>query len=325
MGYVRAAWRDPVGSGVWAQLQAASQVSSKTNPATASGLSGPRVAADSGDTTVSQGEYLAAAGINRAGLKLSGHLRGRSRLGELDVAPLARAEYAAGLLTVSGYAGSSIDGRSVWSGRGQVVPFSWIRVSASAGMTPASGSASPRFASSADVAIAVRGRWISGGLRQLAAQRVLGPVALDTLAIASDLPAATGFGISAMGPIWRGWNAQTEIVRWSSGAYYRPQTQARTRMWFASQFLEKIPSGNFHLSAALTHEYRSQLIIPGGKDELQVTPGWSVYGTLLEIRISNAVISWDYRNMAGKQYDTFPGFLMPRIASFYGIRWSFWN
>jgi hypothetical protein len=37
------------------------------------------------------------------------------------------------------------------------------------------------------------------------------------------------------------------------------------------------------------------------------------------------VISWDYRNMTGTNYETFPGYLMPRIASIYGIRWEFWN
>ncbi len=78
--------------------------------------------------------------------------------------------------------------------------------------------------------------------------------------------------------------------------------------------------------AALKHEYRSRLFVPTGSDGLgQVSKASSVFGSLLEIRIASAVISWDYRNMSGTNFETFPGYLMPRITSVYGIRWEFWN
>ena len=78
--------------------------------------------------------------------------------------------------------------------------------------------------------------------------------------------------------------------------------------------------------AALTHEYRSQFYVPLRNDPLgQVSKPYSVFGSQLEIRIASAVLSWTYRNMAGTNFETFPGYLMPRITSVYGIRWEFWN
>jgi hypothetical protein len=318
LAYLRAAWRNPATDGVWGQLTAATNQASKTNA-----LSSP--AADSADTTSSQGEYLAAGGINRSGLRLSGHLRARSRMGKLDVAPLARAEYSSGPLAISGSAGSRIDGGSVWNARAQFAPFAWMKASATTGMAPPAGSNSPRLASSGDLAVSWGGRWASVGGRQVAAGRVIGVTGLDSTAVAADVPAATGIAFTAMGPIARGWNAQTEVVRWSSASFYRPQMRVRSRLWFASSFPEKIPGGNFHLLAALTHENQTVLIVPGAEAGGQSTRAASVFGTLLEIRIASAVITWDYRNMSGVSYETFPGFVMPRIASFYGIRWSFWN
>jgi hypothetical protein len=325
MGYVRAAWREAGGEGIWAQVLAGTNLSSKSDASGSASISAPAVSADSGDTTASQGEYLAAAGLDKAGLRLSGHLRARSRLGKLDIAPLARAEFTSGLLAVSGAIGARMGGGSIWNARAQAAPFSWVRASASASMTPPSGSNEARLSTSADVALALRNRWISAGVRQLAAGTVMGVTGLDSTAIAATLPAAAGVAISASGPISRGWHARTEVMRWESGSFYRPQTQARSRIWFESSFLDKLPGGNFHLLAALTHQYQSQLVVPSADPGGQSTRSWSVFGTLLEIRIANAVVTWDYRNMAGIQFDTFPGYLMPRNSSFYGIRWNFWN
>ena len=121
-------------------------------------------------------------------------------------------------------------------------------------------------------------------------------------------------------------NLSSDVVEWNGAAAFRPQTQARSRLWFASSFKESFPTANFHLLAALTHEYRSPFYVPKGSDPVgQTTPGWSVFGSQLEIRISSAVVSWTYRTMAGSNYETFPGYLMPRITSVYGIRWEFWN
>jgi hypothetical protein len=328
LGYLRAAWRQPDAKGIWAQVTAASTIFRKTDPSASSSISTPAVSSDSGDTTASQAQYVASAGLNSGSLRLSGHLRGASRAGTFEFVPLARAEYVMGQLVVAGSAGRRAGGAAIWDVRAQASPFDWLRASASAGMSPPSASTTSRFFSSADVAVKLLGAWGSVGIRRVGKGVVLAPIEIDSTATGTELPDATAFTFSANVPIWRGWNAQTDVISWGgeNAQFFRPRHQARSRLWFESSFLKMFPSGNFHVLAALNHDYRTQFFVPKvGEPGGQTTPAFSVLGTLLEIRISNAVISWDYRNMAGFNYETYPGYLMPRIASFYGIRWQFWN
>jgi hypothetical protein len=46
---------------------------------------------------------------------------------------------------------------------------------------------------------------------------------------------------------------------------------------------------------------------------------------LLELRLQNAVISWQFRNLLGVRYEPIPGFNAPRPINVYGVRWEFWN
>ena len=45
----------------------------------------------------------------------------------------------------------------------------------------------------------------------------------------------------------------------------------------------------------------------------------------LELRLLTATITFQYRNFLGAEYQQVPGFDMPNITSFYGIRWNFIN
>jgi hypothetical protein len=326
LGYLRAAWRQPDATGLWAQVTAASTVFKETDPASSSSISVPAISSDSGDTTASQAQYVASAGFNTGGLRLTGHMRGVSRAGGFEFVPLARAEYAMRQLLVAGSVGRRAGGAATWDARAQIAPFTWLRASATAGMTPPSASTTSRFSSSADVAVNLFGAWASVGARRVGPGSVLAPVEIDSTAAGAELIEATALAASVNAPIWRGWHAQTDVTIWSAAESFRPQRQARSRLWFESNFLKQFPNGNFHVLAALNHDYRSQFYVPKAGDTAgQSTPAFSVFGTLLEIRISNAVISWDYRNMAGFNFETYPGYLMPRITNVYGIRWQFWN
>ena len=42
-------------------------------------------------------------------------------------------------------------------------------------------------------------------------------------------------------------------------------------------------------------------------------------------RIVSAVLSYQFRNIRGDPYQLVPGYLMPRLNQFYGVRWEFWN
>ena len=81
--------------------------------------------------------------------------------------------------------------------------------------------------------------------------------------------------------------------------------------------------------ASLAHEYRSKTLYPlsqaaGGFVETSV-PDSRVYNFHLEIRIVSAVLSYQFRNIQGVPYQLVPGYLMPRLNQFYGVRWEFWN
>jgi hypothetical protein len=90
--------------------------------------------------------------------------------------------------------------------------------------------------------------------------------------------------------------------------------------------LGRFPRKNFHLAVELTSDYRTAAYLPAAGNLFgQVSRGGNIWGGTVEIRISSAVISWQYRNMAGYQYESVPGYLMPRMLNIYGVRWEFWN
>ncbi len=78
--------------------------------------------------------------------------------------------------------------------------------------------------------------------------------------------------------------------------------------------------------ASGTFDYFSTMYVPNGTSPVgQSTPGAGIISTLLEIKISSAVIFWQYRNPVGAIYSTYPGYVMPRLVNIYGMRWQFWN
>ena len=143
---------------------------------------------------------------------------------------------------------------------------------------------------------------------------------------AVDAVAATATTVSLRGPIALGWALDMDVMNWDAAGTYRPQTQARTTLRFASSFLERFPRGTFHLLASGTYDYRSSAFVPLGSDPFgQNAAGAGVFSSLLEIRIGSAVISWQTRNIVGLIFETYPGYVMPIRTNVYGLRWDFWN
>jgi hypothetical protein len=50
-----------------------------------------------------------------------------------------------------------------------------------------------------------------------------------------------------------------------------------------------------------------------------------VISTLFELRLYDATISWQYRNVVGAIYSVVPGYTAPRAINYYGVRWDFFN
>ena len=281
LSYLRAAWRDPQADGPWAQVVAATVGAIKTHAPGAP-------PADSADTTASTGQYSVSGGVNRGGLRLSGVARFRSAAGKAEAMPALRAEWGSEWLTLSANAGRRFGGRAVWDVRGAVVARPWLRFSASSGVSRAGSDTlvSPRSGSAVDASVRLRGRWVTVGATTLAAGVVVAPVGLDTVMRTVGAPDGRAITLSVSGPLAGGFSFRTEAIEWDAATTFRPQTQARTRIWFESAFPEKFPRANFHLLAALLHDYRGALYVPRGTDGIgQTAKAFSVFGTLLEIRI----------------------------------------
>ena len=177
-----------------------------------------------------------------------------------------------------------------------------------------------------EVALEWHDRWLTGGAITKTASLIAPPIEIDTSLRTISSPAANGVILSFRGPLLLGVNLDIDAINWSAIDAYRPQTQARTRLWFESSFLHRFPRNNFHVFASGTLDYFSTLYVPSGTNPIgQSTPGAGIISTLLEIRISTAVIFWNYRNPVGAIYSTYPGYVMPRLVNLYGMRWQFWN
>jgi hypothetical protein len=331
VAYVRAAWRDPEADGPWAQLIAATIAGGENNATSSTDLGVVAPVAtpgDSVDTTASRAQYIVAAGITRWGLRLSSTNRLRSINGRAYFSPGMRAEYDARLLTVSGFAERAVDSTTRADVLARFAPFDWLNVGAALSRaSPAHASLGPATtATRVELGLQWRDRWLTGGVVTRSAGLLAPPIELDTALRAVNAPAATGTLFSLRGPVARGWALDVDFITWDSPGPYRPQTQTRTRLWFESSFLGRFPRGNFHLLASGTAEYRATTYVPLGTNPTgQSAAPSTVYSTLLEIRIGTAVISWQNRNIVGVIYETYPGYVMPRLTNVYGIRWEFWN
>jgi hypothetical protein len=331
VAYLRAAWRDPQTDGPWAQLIASSQAASMTvrrDSGAAAKASSVAAVADTVDSAATRTQYVVAAGITRWGLRLSSSNRLRILHGKSFVAPGARLEYDARKVTISGFAERGMDSTTRADVTARFTPLSWLNFGGSASRAAPNDAAlgAPVVSSRVELAVKLRDRWIGGGLITRGAALLAPPIEIDTTLRAVSEPQATGVLVSLHGPLLLGWTLDVDAIEWNAAGAYRPQTQARTRLAFESSFLGRFPRGNFHLAVSATNEFRTTTYVPLGVSGTgQKTPGYSVFSTLLEIRIASAVVSWQYRNLNGKPYETYPGYVMPRLVNVYGVRWEFWN
>ncbi|HLV25198.1 MAG TPA: hypothetical protein VKZ41_02710 [Gemmatimonadales bacterium] len=325
IAYARAAFRAPEQTGLWMQAIASSQ--SFEIEAQQASFGTDEVA----DTARSRAQYVATVGWRGSGLSLSATGRMRVFEGESFITPSVRASYESPLWTFSAFAEQREEDET-------------LRMDASATLAPLpflalSGGVSSESPDVGDSRIAVRGEggvrvrslWLVGGviLTEDRPTGALTPVDPDFL-FASTGDAAGVYG-ALRGPVWGGFRVDVTATRWNktgSDYVYRPEFDVSGRVEYFNQWLEKFPRGNFHLRAAVFGNYASEVGFPqviGTTPVLSRTTSAPGMNALLELRISDAYIMLQYRNAFGVDYETVPGYLMPRPTILYGVRWSFRN
>ena len=331
--YFRAGYGDPDTSRVWAQALASFGKYDYTGIRTPLPAGTP-VVPDSElaslDTSIFRSQYVVSAGISRGSARVSVTERLRAGFGLRRATPSIRGSYARGPLAISAF----VEGKGADSvAHGDVI----ARVSPGSFMTllgSASRSADDRVEDRSttttylrsEAGLRLRGLWFVGGIVRRDSVRLTGPRLFDTTFAATPSATATGVSAAIRGRLWGPFYANVFGIRWSDSAgLYRPQYQTRSELYVSTNLIERFPSGNFGLLGSIVHEYRSATRFPIATGGLDRTGGYRTYSTLLEIRIADAVISWQFRNFLGERYSQVPGFSAPRQTNFYGVRWQFWN
>jgi hypothetical protein len=333
--YFRVGFRDPDTSAVWWQAMAVASSFGYTGIRTKV-IPLPKTAADTAfnitplDTNVFRAQYIVTGGTTRGPLRLSATGRMYGSGGKRIVTPSVRASYAAERFAVSAFAeGKSADSIARSDVTAQFAPLSFVTLLAGVGRASDDRIADSSFTATyvrAEAGLRFRNLWFLGGMIRRDSLRLAPPRVFDTLFTARREAQATGTTAAIRGQLWRLLNADVSAVRWNdSTGYYRPRYQTRSQLFARTRLLSRFPSGDLGLMGSVVHEYRSSVRFPVGKAGVLEVPGYRTISTLVEIRILNATVSWQFRNLLGERYSQVPSFIMPRQTNFYGVRWEFYN
>lgn len=339
LAYLRVAYGDPA-AGPWGQLLASTQrVSAEYSGADAIERSGA--------------QYIATGGFSRWGLRLNGTARLRTGEAEEEFSGDVRAAWERSLGGITAFVerdrADSVDRAEIAA---RISPLSWLSLVATAGRTIEGVSGIVRLSGGVpnpldtgivvvahdevtygrgELGVRLNDTWIGAGVITRTASRLPGLTAFDSSYVAVRDDAATGVFATARGRLWRDVHVDAMVTVWDSASYHRPRLQTRTTLVLITRWLDRFPSGDFAVRLGVTHEYRSDVLFQAG-DELRVAPGVvegtivnSTISTQLEIRLLDAVLYWQLRNLTGNYTQEVPGFLRPRQTNLYGVRWDFTN
>jgi hypothetical protein len=307
-------------------------------------VTGLPFATPTADTTASESQYIASGGFSKWGIRFSGTDRFRVFAGHgTSNEPSGRASFESGPLALSAYIDH--DAPSAWPAAtapnafqtipitieevsARLTPLPFISIMGAASRTTSTGAldAPPTsLAMRGEVGLRVGQLWFSGGVMTQDTGRVAALSVYDPSYVPVALGRTTGEFGSIRGVIWEGIHADITGIDWGSPGPYRPNYQARAELSLQSEWLHKFPRRTFSIHASGVFEYRSPTPFPVANGSEVFSPVSYSLSTLLELRILQATIFWDFRNVLGYPYTLVPGYLMPRQVNIYGVRWSFWN
>jgi hypothetical protein len=326
--YVRVSYGSPERAR-WLQIIAATSRFAETNEKTTSTTGTEPFAGDTVDTTASRAQYVVTGGGRVAGTSVSGTARLRVFNGAWYLSPSGRIGFQRGPLALSGFAEHQVDDSTLRVDvSARVSPFRRVSFAASVGRS------SPTRTSNRPTTLAYRGEagirvgrlWVTGGMLSMDTAHVPAPVVYDTAYQPFAAGRRTGTFATLRGPIWKAVSLDVSATKWTANQPYVPEVQVRSELYIDTSWLRRFPTGNFHILASVSHEYRSSVWFPRATATVaDFSSQYQVISTLLELRLYDASISWQYRNVTGEIYSVVPGFQMPRLTNYYGVRWSFFN
>jgi len=330
--YLRIGYADPDFSPVWAQIMAVASKYSYTGIRTAP-IVNLMTAAESAlavaplDSGVFRPQYVATFGTTRGALRVSGGARLFALAGKSVFAPMGRASFSTPRLNVSAFGqGKGVDSTAMADVTAEVTPLSFVALLGGAGRSWARRAEKDPFVANylrGQVGLRVHNLWFIGGVIRRDSVRLTPPRAFDTLLVDKREPSITGTTAAIRGQVWRLINADISAVKWNEAGFYRPQYQTRSELFVRTRMLDRYPSGNLGIMASIVHEYRSPMRYPTALGETRLSSDYRTLSTVLEIRVLNATVSWQFRNFLGERYSLVPSFIMPRQTNYYGVRWDF--
>jgi hypothetical protein len=247
--------------------------------------------------------------------------------GENSMSPALRASWEQGRAAASVFVERApVDSLQRVEGRARLyLPFNLAASAAVSRSSPILGSDAPAtLAYRGELGVRTGRVWWTGGVLFRDTTAIPAAVAFDTTFRGGAAGRTTGYFASVQGKFYRDVGLDVVGVRYASAGLYRPQYEARSRIYVDSDMRAKFPSGNLNILVAVTHEYRSQAIFPTSQGLINSSQ-YRTWGAELEIRLLSATLTFLYRNFLAEEYQQVPGFVMPGITSFYGIRWNFVN
>ncbi len=337
--YLRVGYRDPDTSVVWLQALAVTSKYDYTGTRTLTILN-PLTSGDTAfnntslDTATSRSQYILTGGTTLGPLRLSATERLIAGRGKTFNVPSIRASVGSPFGGATLFAeGQGADSSARIDVTAQFTPLSFVSILGSVGRATNDRVADSSFSTNyarIEAGFRVKNLWLLGGAIHRDSARLSPPIIFngvntDSQFVRANDLSATGATVAIRGQVWRIIHADAQAIRWTdTTGFYRPQYETRSELFVRTNMLEKFPSGDLGIKASLVHEYRSSTRYPTATD-ISTAPGYRTISWLLEIRILQATVSWQFRNFLGERYRQVPGLLMPRQTNFYGVRWTFFD
>ena len=326
--YARLAYGDP-DEGVWGQAMAASQVFREQTPGTGAPAPPAGQPILEADSSRSMAQYVFTGGLTRGPFRLSAtdrlEVRESERLnGQTVRLGLQHGWSALSVFGENAPADSTV--RAGVEGRLGVTSYLWL-----------GGAASQRWDDEerlgafdvlswrGEVGARLGALWVTGGVMARDSTVVRSLEVLDTAYAPQEDGEAFGQFATMRGKVWKDVFIDAMGMRWDEAGPYRPQWQSRVQLYLSTRWLRKFPSGNFGFLAALTHEYRSDVCFPLSNTTCEVATGHRVFGARIELRIMDAILTFQLDNPQLAVFERVPGFQVARGVGYYGVRWEFYN